>query len=310
MFKENTIVNGGLALGYGEPSEDGLLLRHHFMSVNNKRLCICSWGNVGDPLIVLLHGLQSHAGLWEQVAIELSNQGYWVVAPDRRGHGYSDWFESYNSMDYVSDLHRIITGLTKQPVILVGHCESTILCSFYASSFPETVNSLILLQFPDLSRVVTAKTKADLVNLFLQKEAVAQEKPPQYFANTQEATKRLLSDAPFKIPELMAQKVTPRNTIAFNGGVRWRWDPRILNYRLMYDILDADVLANAMKKIKVKTTFVYGEMSSLMIQGKNKLLDFSHKMMPDAAQVLVSGGHYPHMEQESYRDFAELLMTS
>ncbi len=305
-----------VGLGPGEPCGHGLSLTQHFVPVGGKKLSVCSWGNPSAPCIVLLHGLQSHAGLWEKTAADLAGRGYYVVAPDRRGHGHSDWYSSYYIWDYVNDIGELLQQLTSEPVTLVAHCESTLLASFFASAFPESVAKLVLIQFPDLSRKMPLETQADLMGLFLQKRAGQGHKPHPKFANHQQATECLLRDAPFKIPPQMAHRVTPRNTRQVDQGYTWRWDPAIMRYRLLYDLLDIDLLAasmknaakNAAKKTEMAIELVYGERSSLMGPRRQKLLDFSAAIFPSARQHLVAGGHYPHMEEELCPAFLATLM--
>jgi pimeloyl-ACP methyl ester carboxylesterase len=284
-------------LGPGQPSAEGLSLVQHELRVKGKRMAVATWGRPGMPVVVLLHGLQSHAGLWDKLGQQLAARGCHVVAPDRRGHGHSDWFDSYYTLDYVADLSAVLDQVGGRPVTLVGHCESTIATILFAAAFPGRVGHLVLIQFPDLSRQVTSETRASLVSLFLQRSASSAERRHPVFASAEEAVVRLLRDAPFEVPPVMARRVTPRNTRPVEGGVTWRWDPAIVDHRLVFDLIDLDLICQAVAKVDAPITLLYGEDSVVLAAGDRQILQFSRKVMPRARPVIVRGGHYPHMEE-------------
>lgn len=298
---------GGDRLIGSESSPDGLLLKQEYIRLKGGKICLATWGERGRPVVFLVHGLQSHAGLWDKVAAEVARRGFYVVAPDRRGHGYSDWFQSYNLLDYSLDIRAILDQVTSEPVTMAGHCESTLVVSMFAAAFPKSVKKLVLIQFPDLSRRVSAETCGDLLRMFLQKHSTTVAGVHPVFSSADEATKRLLQDAPFAIPEAMARRVTPRNIKPVSGGVSWRWDPAILHYRLTYDLFDVDLLKEMIKRIEASVTPLYGRESSLVCGRGGRVLELCRTVIPHAPPRLVPGGHYPHMENVLSEDLLEAL---
>ena len=83
-------------------------------------LATTTWGNPeAVRTAVCLHGITANGGTWSGVALRLVEQGYFVVAPDLRGHGNSQTLETNSSMvDMVEDIAR--TCLT-EPTVLIGH---------------------------------------------------------------------------------------------------------------------------------------------------------------------------------------------
>jgi non-heme chloroperoxidase len=78
------------------------------------------WGQ-GQP-IVFSHGWPLSSDAWDGQMLFLLQNGYRVVAHDRRGHGRSGQPGNGNDMDtYADDLAAVITALDLQNVIMVGH---------------------------------------------------------------------------------------------------------------------------------------------------------------------------------------------
>jgi len=77
------------------------------------------WGS-GQP-VVFSHGWPLNSDSWESQMFHLANNGFRVIAHDRRGHGRSSqpWFG--NDMDhYADDLAQLIEALDLKNVILIG----------------------------------------------------------------------------------------------------------------------------------------------------------------------------------------------
>ncbi|MCC7252578.1 alpha/beta hydrolase [Hyphomicrobium sp.] len=77
------------------------------------------WGK-GQP-VVFSHGWPLTADSWESQALHLANNGFRVIAHDRRGHGRSSQPWDGNDMDhYADDLAQLIEKLDLRDVILIG----------------------------------------------------------------------------------------------------------------------------------------------------------------------------------------------
>jgi non-heme chloroperoxidase len=78
------------------------------------------WGK--GPVITFSHGWPLTADAWDGQMLFLSQNGFRVVAHDRRGHGRSSQASSGNDMNgYADDLAAVIEELDLQNVTLVGH---------------------------------------------------------------------------------------------------------------------------------------------------------------------------------------------
>lgn len=75
----------------------------------------------GQPF-VFSHGWPLNADAWDGQMLYLANNGYRVIAHDRRGHGRSEQTPRNNDMDtYADDLAAVIEALDLTDAILVGH---------------------------------------------------------------------------------------------------------------------------------------------------------------------------------------------
>ncbi|SOZ40335.1 alpha/beta fold hydrolase [Cupriavidus neocaledonicus] len=84
------------------------------------RIFYKDWG-AGRP-VVLSHGWPVNADAWDAQALALVQNGYRVIAHDRRGHGRSDQPAHGNDIDtYADDLAALLDTLDLNDAVLVGH---------------------------------------------------------------------------------------------------------------------------------------------------------------------------------------------
>jgi non-heme chloroperoxidase len=78
------------------------------------------WGK--GPVVMLSHGWPLNADAWDGQMLFLAQNGFRVVAHDRRGHGRSPQVSSGNDMNgFADDLGAVIEALGLKDVTLVGH---------------------------------------------------------------------------------------------------------------------------------------------------------------------------------------------
>jgi non-heme chloroperoxidase len=101
------INRGGLAMGT-ITAKDGTQIYYK------------DWGQ--GPVITFSHGWPLSSDAWDGQMLFLAQQGFRVVAHDRRGHGRSSQASSGNDMDgYADDLAAVIEALDLKDATLVGH---------------------------------------------------------------------------------------------------------------------------------------------------------------------------------------------
>src|SRR6187399_165990 len=78
------------------------------------------WGK--GPVVMFSHGWPLNADAWDGQMLFLAQNGFRVVAHDRRGHGRSSQASSGNDMNgYADDLAAVIEALDLKDATLVGH---------------------------------------------------------------------------------------------------------------------------------------------------------------------------------------------
>jgi non-heme chloroperoxidase len=78
------------------------------------------WGK--GPVVTFSHGWPLSSDAWDGQMLFFTQNGFRVVAHDRRGHGRSSQPSSGNDMDgYADDLAAVIEALDLKDAVLVGH---------------------------------------------------------------------------------------------------------------------------------------------------------------------------------------------
>ncbi|TWF43934.1 pimeloyl-ACP methyl ester carboxylesterase [Neorhizobium alkalisoli] len=87
---------------------------------DDTRLYYKDWGT--GPAIVFSHGWPLSSDMWENQMMYLAEEGYRVIAHDRRGFGRSDQpWHGYDHDTFSDDLSELIETLDLQDVTLVGY---------------------------------------------------------------------------------------------------------------------------------------------------------------------------------------------
>ena len=94
---------------------------HFFTTRDGTQLFYKDWGQ-GPTTILFSHGWPLTADDWDAQMLFFGQQGYRVIAHDRRGHGRSSQTWTGNNMDtYADDLAQFIEFLNLKGIIIVGH---------------------------------------------------------------------------------------------------------------------------------------------------------------------------------------------
>ena len=114
---------------------------------NKLRLTYLERGNPDGPVMIFLHGLNDHCRTFDEL-IEPFINDYRIVTPDLRGHGDSEWTKGvgYDLLDYLYDLHRLVSDLDLAPATLVGHSLGGAVVALFSGLYPSLVKKLVLME--------------------------------------------------------------------------------------------------------------------------------------------------------------------
>lgn len=104
------------------------------------KLFVRSWHPTGEAraVVVLVHGLKAHGGLFDWAGAKLAEDGLAAYAVDLRGHGRSEGERLYveKFADYVADVDAAVQLARSRwpgvPVFVLGHSAGGVVSSAYA----------------------------------------------------------------------------------------------------------------------------------------------------------------------------------
>ncbi len=242
------------------------------LQIENKQVFFTDTGESFDKSkhsIILLHGSgQSHV-VWSLTTQYLSDQDYNVFALDFPGHGNSDG-DSLKTIEEMAEwLDKVIKKIGIQNLTLVGHSQGCLVALEYANKFPKKIKNIVFVagsyKIPVNKSLIDLASSGDIESLNLM------------------------------------MKWGYGHSKQFIGGNPLQ---KILNSsREIIEVLSVDLKAcnnykngiNAVKKIKCRTFFIFGE-SDKMIKLENGK-EFSGLISGSEIHVIKDCGHMIILEK-------------
>src|SRR2546423_6811203 len=79
------------------------------------------WGDPNAPVVVCLHGVNAHGRRFRRLAEERLARRFRVLAPDLRGHGFSDWGPPWTIATHAHDVLETLDAAGVRRARFVGH---------------------------------------------------------------------------------------------------------------------------------------------------------------------------------------------
>ncbi|XP_071983100.1 serine hydrolase-like protein 2 isoform X3 [Engystomops pustulosus] len=210
-----------------DKEEMAFLLKELRFKVPWGHLAAKAWGSSEGRPILCLHGWLDNANTFDRL-IPLLPQDYYYVALDFSGHGQSSHLPNgmrYQHLDYVTDVHRVITSLGWQRFSIMAHSMGGVVGGVFASVFPEAVHHLILLDsygfFPVHSNLLINHLKKAIIH-YTRLEGANGAK----VYTPEGAIQRLLDGNP-SLTSDTAKVLLQRGTKPVDGGVVFSRDIRV-----------------------------------------------------------------------------------
>lgn len=218
------------------------------LTANGLKLHYLDWGAVGRPPMVLLHGLRGHAHSWDDVSTAMS-RSFHVLALDQRGRGDSDWAPhgDYSTAAFVADLAGFCDALKLDPFVLVGHSMGGRNSMAFASSYPEKVAKLIIV---DIGPVIDP-SGAERITREIREV-------PEEFDSFEAAVEHMSKQNRFASAAVLRRRLQYATRQLPNGKVGWRYDLAIREQRRHGTGAPAVDLWPALPKITCPTLVVRG----------------------------------------------------
>ncbi|MEZ8929598.1 MULTISPECIES: alpha/beta fold hydrolase [unclassified Vibrio] len=250
---------------------------------------------IGNPqttvtTVVFIHGWLDNSASFTQVMQQVSklSSDTHLVAIDLFGHGYSSHKSGsyYPFHDYIDDLHQLVTKLSPNGLVLVGHSLGALIASCYSAAFPEKVSGLIQIEghgpLSEAPHETVSRLRDGVLSRLRQRR-----KPSRPLASLEDAIK-LRAHANQINAELIAP-IVERGIVEFENSWQWRYDPN----------LKCDSLYR-MSQAHAEAIMAAIECPQLIILGDDGYRHLQHNRYKSAHSPLnietIPGGHHCHLE--------------
>ena len=121
------------------------------LQTNQLQLHVMQAGPKDGRLVIMLHGFPEFWYGWRQQINPLAEAGFHVLAPDQRGYNLSDkppGIDAYHISSLAADVVGLIDAAGREKANLVGHDWGAAVAWQVASSYPERLEKLAILNVP------------------------------------------------------------------------------------------------------------------------------------------------------------------
>ena len=259
-----------------------------------------SWGDPGEAPLLALHGWLDNAASFACLAPLL--QGHHVLALDLTGHGQSDWRSadaSYQIWDDLPEVLGVVDALGWNSFNLIGHSRGAIISTMLASSFPERVQKLVMLDALSPGPVMAEQFPQQLRKALLEKPAFLG-RSNRVFPSMESA---IDSRCRTGLSRAAAELLVRRSIRGCQSGLTWTTDPRLHGasaVKLTDGQIRAVLLGLDMPTLLLAAQTNVGRMPDMVRQAK--------EYIPSALVEEVVGGHHFHMESAT-ADVAQRILA-
>jgi pimeloyl-ACP methyl ester carboxylesterase len=242
--------------------------------VDGANIELLTWGEIGKPGLILVHGNSAHADWWSFIAPYLADT-YRVAALSLSGMGDSDWRETYTFETFATEIFECAkaAGLYEAPVkpVYVGHSFGGSQVFYSASKHPERMRGALLLD----TGFGGPPTKEQEEEWRREEEKaggggrwrgpVSRTRPNKVYATLEEALTRFRFMPPqvpgnLYVADYIARKSLKRAPMPDGSGEGWTWkfDP------FLWGKLDRSAMGAVDPKTAPPMAQIFGDRSAIM----------------------------------------------
>ncbi len=115
-----------------------------FNTSDGKELYYKTYGDKNDPCIILIHGIGADHRMFVPQIDFLTDEGYFVITPDMRGHGNSSRVDNLELTDWTRDIDQLITDLKISKFIILGVSMGGVISLKYITEYPQKIKKCII----------------------------------------------------------------------------------------------------------------------------------------------------------------------
>ncbi len=254
------------------------------VEVEGARIHSRTWGEPGQPLLMLVHGGGAHSGWWDHIAPFFAATHH-VVAPDLSGHGDSDTRPSYGLGSWSREVLAVAAAAnpSARPVI-VGHSMGGWVTGTAAIREGDKIDGIVVLDSPLRDRAPEAGHLRQVGQHegHLTREAIMSRFRP---VPGQDVI------LPY-VAEHIARESVRRK------GLRWRWkfDPAIFQGRWVSEGPgEADTMEHIFAQMPCRIAYLRCEYGSIDIDMAERIREMLQLRGPFIH--LPEAGHHPMLDQ-------------
>lgn len=282
------------------------------------RLSAVDFGHSTAPPMVLLHGMRDHALSMQSIALGFPE--YHVIAMDLRGHGDSDNPGSYTMAQLVADLGALLEHFDLTRPILIGHSLGGHIVVEYAAFFPASVEKLVIIDGLGPPRLPEDAADQSDQGRSVPAPVVPLSGARRVMRDKGDALTRLRRNNP-KLKAEAARFIVEHGIEAHpEGGVCWKWDPRVNRVWGTFSHDESEVhyswIECPVQLISGENSLDYWVQNRPQLSGQQQLhdseLERRRQLFKDAGHTVIEGaGHMIHYDEpDALNDAIRVFLDS
>ena len=256
--------------------------QRRLIDVDGGAVELLTWGEVGKPGLVFLHGNGAHADWWSFIAPFFADD-YRIAAISWSGMGESGWREAYSRDVCVAEILAAIDAAELEAggvkPILVAHSFGGYQAMHCAGPFADRIRAAVIVD----SAIHPPEKRWN--------GPPPRTQPNRVYPTLTEALARFRLAPPQPCENLyIADYIARRSLKEVEGGWTWKFDP------FFWTHFDREDLGEVLPRIKAPVAFMWGDRSGLV---DDEALDYMAKVVPaDAPRILIpDSDHHVMIDQ-------------